>query len=58
MIFRSANRGKPLIDKAPIGIDYDEFLNGLIRIAAKGKGILNQIAAKLNQNENKPLQEK
>jgi hypothetical protein len=51
MIYRAACRGKPLIDKAPIGIDYDEFLNALLRVATKGKSILNKIAGKLNNNE-------
>ena len=42
---------KSKASKAPVGIDYMEFLNALIRISVKGAKVFNRIAQKLALKE-------
>eukprot|EP01017_Pseudomicrothorax_dubius_P035500 TRINITY_DN4977_c0_g1_i1.p1 TRINITY_DN4977_c0_g1~~TRINITY_DN4977_c0_g1_i1.p1 ORF type:complete len:331 (+),score=107.68 TRINITY_DN4977_c0_g1_i1:65-1057(+) len=43
LAYRSVSLDKKLVDKIPVGLSYDDFLQVLFRIAVKGSRIFNQV---------------
>ena len=48
-IYHTLAKDKPYIDSIEIGLDFEEFLNFVLRIAIKGIKVFNKIALKLSK---------